>query len=524
MAEHADTVGSQAQLITSLRSPMAYPHAVSAVDVVETHISWVLLTGSYAYKIKKAVKLEFLDFSSLEQRRHFCEEELQLNQRWASDLYLEVVPICGSPEHPSVGGDGEVIEYAVKMAQFPQSAQLDRQVDAGLLLENDVYSLAETVAHNHESARIIEYADDRESVNKVSAPMLDNFAPVAKVIDMEILERVHQWTVQSLEDLKPVLIERRKAGFVRECHGDLHLANLVRLQSGIVAFDCVEFSAPLRNIDVISDIAFLFMDLVARARQDLAAVFLDRYLECTGDYAGMRVFGLYFVYHCLIRAKVAAIRSDERADVVSRDQDIDVLKHNLAVAARWIDRRPPLLIAMHGYSGSGKTWLSSQLIAKLPAIRLRSDVERKRLRGLDRSSDKTSMAQSGKYTQRARAEVYQRLFETAEILLQEGLNVIIDASFLRKVDRAAAAALAERHGIPILFVETHAHDNELMSRLKRREAAGSDASEADVDILRYQIASADALAESEKKRTVSIATDQHVDADAVVKRIFDCRI
>ena len=349
--------------------------------------------------------------------------------------------------------------------------------------------------------------------------MLENFSPLEKTIDMRLLARVHAWTRKNLRELKPALIQRRKDGFVRECHGDLHLANLARLPSGIAAFDCVEFSAELRNIDVISDIAFLFMDLVASARQDLAAVFLNRYLECTGDYAGMRVFGLYFVYHCMIRAKVAAIRSAERKDAVRRADDVDELKHNLAVAGRWIDRRPPRLIAMHGYSGSGKTWLSSQLLAKLPAIRLRSDIERKRLLKLDESSDMTSLSASGRYTQRARAEVYQGLFEIADSLLQEGLNVIIDAAFLRKADRDAATALAKRRGIPIVFVEAHARDSELITRLKRRKAARSDASEADIDVLRYQVASADALTDDELGSTVRIATDDEVDADSVVKRI-----
>jgi predicted kinase len=233
----------------------------------------------------------------------------------------------------------------------------------------------------------------------------------------------------------------------------------------------------------------------------------------------MRVFGLYFVYHCMIRAKVAAIRSAGRKEAAQRAEDVDELKHNLAVAGRWIDRRPPRLIAMHGYSGSGKTWLSSQLLAKLPAIRLRSDIERKRLLTLPGSSDMTTLTASGRYTQQARAEVYQGLFEIAGNLLQDGLNVIIDASFLRKADRNAARALAKRRGIPIVFIEAHARDSELITRLERRQAARADASEADIDVLRYQVASGDALTDDELGSTVRVATDDEVDPDSVVKRI-----
>jgi len=520
MPEFNGSIDVQKQLIAALRSSQAWPHPVAGIEVVETHISWVLLTGSFAYKIKKAVNLEFLDFSTLERRQHYCDEELRLNRRWAPDLYIDVVPICGSVANPEIGGTGEAIEYAVKMLQFPQSAQLDHQLDADLLREVDLEQLAETVAGYHRNARIIEYGNDREAVRKVRAPMLENFLPLEKAIDMRLLSRVEKWTRKTLRELKPTLIQRRKDGFVRECHGDLHLANLARLPSGIAAFDCVEFSSELRNIDVISDIAFLFMDLVARARQDLAAVFLNRYLERTGDYAGMQVFALYFVYHCMIRAKVAAIRSMERARAPERDDDIDSLKHNLAVAARWIDRRPPRLIAMHGYSGSGKTWLSSRLVSSVPAIRLRSDIERKRAFSADKAGDTAPLTDSGRYSQRSRAEVYQKLFELAELLLGEGLNVIIDASFLRKSDRDAATRLADQCDVAIAFVDTAAHETTLVSRLESRGALGRDASDANVDVLRFQVASADALTDEELGHTVRVATDKDIDIDNVVKRVL----
>ena len=233
----------------------------------------------------------------------------------------------------------------------------------------------------------------------------------------------------------------------------------------------------------------------------------------------MRVFGLYFVYHSMIRAKVAAIRSMERSGASARDDDIDCLKHNLAVAARWIDRRPPQLIAMHGYSGSGKTWLSSQLVAGLPAIRLRSDIERKRLFQSDDGSVDRSLSDSGRYTQRARAAVYEALFAMAEVLLEAGLNVIIDASFLRKEDRESLLALAGRCKVSAVFISTHADERELLKRLERRQAARKDESDADADVLRFQVASADGLTDAEEERVVHVATDKDVDLDIVTKKI-----
>ena len=514
-----NSIAKQSALIGSLMKADAYPHPVSSFELFETHISWVILTGPFAYKIKKAVRLDFLDFGTLDRRRKFCDEELRLNRQWAPTLYLAVVPICGSVDRPSIGGDGPVIEYAVKMVQFPQGAQLDEQLSAGLLQEKDVYDLAETIAGYHGQATIIEYANDRESVGKVTAPMLDNFAPLRQTIDMDLLTRIQQWTRSSLQDLKPTLIQRRKDGFVRECHGDLHLANLVRLPEGIVAFDCVEFSAELRNIDVISDVAFLFMDLVARARQDLAYICLNRYLECTGDYSGLDVFGLYVVYHCMIRAKVAAIRSMERTEAEGRQEDIGQVKHNLAVAARWIDSREPRLVAMHGYSGSGKTWLSSLLMAQLPAIRVRSDIERKRLVGLDETASSGSQPGEGAYTDQAKGHVYARLIEIVEGLLAAGFDVIVDASFLRQTERQRFAALADRNGVPFVFVETIADDAELVRRLQERATGNGSASEADTDVLSYQYENSDPLTVGERKKAISIATDTVIDASRIIKAL-----
>lgn len=510
----------QSALIEALLNPRAYSHPVSSIELVETHISWVILTGTFAYKVKKAVRLDFLDFGSLERRRYFCEEELRLNRRWAPDLYLDVVPVRGTSDRPTLGGDsGSVIEYALKMRQFPQDAQLDEQLHAGLLHEKDMVSLAETIARYHGAANVIEYANDRESVGKVRAPMLDNFAPLRQAIDMDLLSRVQEWTTNSLRDLKPGLIQRRKDGFVRECHGDLHLANLVRLPNGIVAFDCVEFSAELRNIDVISDIAFLVMDLVAHARQDLAYILLNRYLECTGDYSGMGVFGLYFVYHCMIRAKVAAIRSVERTAREDREEDIERLKHDLAVAARWIDQAPAKLIAMHGYSASGKTWASSQLMSELPAIRVRSDVERKRLFGIDETDRSDSKPGAGIYTEEARARVYAILLAEAAGLLKAGFNVIVDAAFLRRDDRHSLRSLAENQGLFYGFVSTHADKAVLVSRMQKRRQDGETVSEADTSVLEHQYVHADPLDDEERARTVLVSTDTPTDPGQIIKSL-----
>lgn len=511
----------QPPLIESLLRPRAYPHPVSKIELLETHISWVILTGEFAYKIKKPVTLSFLDFGTLEQRKHFCEEELRLNRKWAPKLYLDVVPICGSAETPTMGGDNAVIEYALKMLQFPQSARLDAQLDAGLLSDDDMYELAEKVAGYHRDAKSLDYVSDKDALERVTSPVRENFLYVRPHIEIETLQAIEDGTENALHRLESQLIDRQKSGYVRECHGDLHLANLVRLSSGIAAFDCVEFSADLRNIDVISDVAFLAMDLVSRARQDLAYIFVNRYLECSGDYAGMDMYGLYFVYHCMIRAKVAAIRCTERTEEEGREHDRQEVGHYCEVALDWINRPAPTLIAMHGFSASGKTWLSTRLMAQLPAIRVRSDTERKRLFDLEETADSHSTVGQGIYTDRARGDVYQTMFDVAERLLRSGYNVILDASFLQRGNRDAARALTAKLDVAFVIVDTVAAREELLRRLTGRKS-GDDPSEADTDVLRHQFENSDPLEALELRGTVCVTTDTGFKLDDVVDAIVRC--
>ncbi len=498
--------------IRSLLRPAAFPHDTAEIRYLETHISWVLLTGPYAYKIKKPVTLGFLDFSTIDLRKHYCDEELRLNRRWAPEIYLGVVEVRGSPEAAKIGGTGPLIDYAVKMKQFPQSARLDAQLAAGTLVNEDMRSLATMLAAKHQIADI-KTPDMRDSVSK---PMMDNFDDIAKHYDRSLLHSLKLWTVGALSQLHSNLDERRDHGFIRECHGDLHLANLVRLESGITAFDCVEFSAKLRDIDVISDVAFLVMDLIGRQRIDLAYEFLNRYLEYSGDYDGMRLFDLYFVYHCLIRAKIAVIRGSERSDPLEARADEDELLHYLEVAKDWVSRPSPFVIAMHGFSGSGKTWISDQLMRALPAVRVRSDVERKRLHGYGDSESSGSAIGQGIYTDTASNAVYERLAKITSTLTESGHNTIIDASFLKLAERNRIRDLATRLGAIFFMIDTKASRSELVARLQSRK---TDASEADVDVLEHQFDFADPLTAVELATTISIDTEAGAGIEACVRQI-----
>ena len=517
------SLGREETLIASLLHKRAYAHPVDNIQLLETHISWVILTGRFAYKIKKPIKLEFLDFSSLERRKFFCNEELRLNRSWAPELYLDVVPICGSFEEPVVDGDGIPVEYAVKMLQFPQVAQLDAQLDAGLLGEADMTELAEMIASHHGSAAAIEQLNAKDAIESIRHAMLANIEHLKSHLGWDELQDLSSWTRNNLKDLQATLMQRQKDGFIRECHGDLHLRNLVRLPSGIVAFDCVEFSTELRNLDVISDVSFLAMDLIARERRDLAYLFINRYLECTGDYAGMSVFGLYYVYHALIRAKVAAIRSVERIDEADRQHDPEDMAHCCSVARRWTVSTRPVLIAMHGFSGSGKTSLSQILISRLPAIRVRSDIERKRVYGLEENERSGARVGKGIYDPHARTSIYQVLAAAAEVSLRLGQNVIVDASFLNNEDRQHFRALAQRLNVDFVILDTFAKPDELLRRVRLRQRDASDASEADTNVLHYQFENAVPLGSKELEWTITVATDTDIDVGAVVEQIAAAR-
>ena len=296
-------------LITALQQPDAYDHPIESVELIETHISWVLLTGQFAYKIKKPVDFGFIDFSTLEKRLHFCEDELRLNNRLTDDIYLKVLPIIGSMDNPFLGGGGPVIEYAVKMRQFSQDALLDSMLDRGELRALHIDQLAEEVAEFHDRVSVAGAETSYGETEAVWAPLAENFQQlddsIAHPAQAAQVRRLTEWAKDEFDRRQVIFRERKRSGFVRECHGDLHLRNMILQGTRIVLFDCIEFSAALRWIDVISDIAFTVMDLGDRAREDFASRFLSAYLQHTGDYAGLQVLRYYLVYRATVRAKVA---------------------------------------------------------------------------------------------------------------------------------------------------------------------------------------------------------------------------
>ncbi|MGH8599882.1 MAG: AAA family ATPase, partial [Burkholderiales bacterium] len=484
-------------LIAVLNDPAVYPHPVTSIAVMETHISWVLLTGDYAYKIKKPVTLDFLDFSSLDARRRYCDEELRLNRRFAPQLYLAVVPVTGSPERPQMEGSGKAFDYAVKMRQFGQDGLFDHLVARRALTPQLIERLATRIAAFHEHAPAVPADSSFGTPEAVLRPALDNFAQMAPHVSSACkpaLDDLHAWTTDAGRRLQPTFAARRHDGFVRECHGDLHLRNIVLIDDEPVPFDCIEFDAGLRWIDVMNEVAFLAMDLIDRHRSDLAFRFVNTYLEATGDYQGVMVLRFYLVYRALVRAKIHGLRARQaHADPGEAARLEAVAGGYVALAQRLARSERPALIVMHGFSGSGKSTAAVALSETLGAIRVRSDVERKRLSGLNAGARSRSAVGGGIYRSQTTERVYRRLCDIAGMVLNAGYSAIIDAAFLGRPQRDLARALAGRLGTSLIIVDCDAAPAVLRDRIAIRETQGAQPSEATAAVLDHQLAQHDAL-------------------------------
>jgi len=496
-------IAPPSELSAALKDPRCYPHAVGRVKLIETHISWVYLAGNYAYKLKKPVNLGFLDFSTLRARRHYCAEELRLNRRTAADLYLEVVPVGGTANAPRIGAGGPAIDYALKMRRFPQEAMADRLAARGELGPAQIDAMAAVIAGFHAAIPAAPARSAFGSARGVAALALRNFDAIQALVsdpeDRERLETLRAWTRSEAARSREAFSARRRGGCVRECHGDLHLRNIVFLDGRPVPFDCIEFSAELRWIDVMSEVAFLAMDLLDHRLDAAAWRLLNAYLEATGDYAGLSVLRFYLVYRAMVRAKIACIRAQQTRDSVGGRPSLKrEYRGYLTLGESLVRPRQPFLVLMHGLSGSGKTTVSQGLLERTGGVRLRSDVERKRLHGLAPRSHSGSGTQAGLYAPAATRKTYERLRQLARGIVESGWPALVDATFLSRSERGAFAALARELGVPFVIVSCNAPESELRHRVASRQSANSDASEAGLAILEHQLATQEPPHEEER--------------------------
>ncbi len=516
-----DAAGRSAALVAALRERAAAGRPGGCVQLLETHISYVLLAGEDAFKVKKPLRLPFLDFSSLAARRACCEEEVRLNRRTAPELYVGVVPIAGSPEAPVIGGPGEPIEYAVHMHRFPQEALLDALARRGRLAPAHAEALGEALARLHAGAARAGPDASWGASAEVLRDALDNFRDIealgAHSGSAAELQALRAWTLRAHDALAEALARRRADGFVRECHGDLHLANVVLLGERPVPFDGIEFDPRLRWIDTMSDTAFAWMDLQRLGLPGLAARFLDAYLAASGDHGGVRVLRWYAVYRAMVRAKVACIRGRQAgAGAVEAARAAAEFGACLALAARLAHAAHPALVLMHGLSGSGKTVASGAIVEALGAVRVRSDVERKRLHGLAASAASGSAPGAGLYGERENDRTYERLAQAALAALDGGFCVVVDAAFLARRRRDAFRALASAAGAAFAIVACAAPEDERRARVARRQAEARDASEAGAEVLALQSRLVEPLGPDEVAHALRVDTSRAGAVDEAV--------
>ena len=508
----------------ALQRPETYPHPAGPdIQVVETHISWIFLTGSYAYKLKKPVDLGFLDFSTLEKRHRYCLEELRLNRRLCVELYLDVLPVVAVDNGFRIGAEGPAVDYVVRMRQFDRSFELDRLLLADRLGMNEIDRIAELIVSFHTSATSAPRDSPFGTPEVLIIPMLENFESLSRSRDGDResadAENIREWTIETHRQLVPVLRSRKESGFIRECHGDMHTGNMVLWNGRILIFDCIEFNSRLSVIDVMSDAAFLFMDLDHSEHKELAWRFLNLYLSGTGDYEGLRLLRFYAVYRAMVRAKVTAIRYLQESNGIQKAAIFEQHRSYIELALRYISPKSPILVITHGLSGSGKSVLSSKIAGLAGMVHIRSDVERKRLFGLSQLS---RSAEKGVdiYQPDTTEKIYRIMLDSAKAAIEGGWPVIVDASFLKRGHRERFIMLAADLSCQCRILDVHAPVEVLERRVRERYEKGSDASEADVEVLKAQIRSVEPLDEREWAMSVSADTDSPVDHEKLLIALF----
>ncbi|MFB2833913.1 AAA family ATPase [Floridanema evergladense] len=488
-----------------------YPHPVQEpIKLIQTHVSYVLLTGDYAYKVKKAVNFGFLNYSTLELREHFCRQELAMNKRGAAEIYLEVLPIAQKEQNFELGGSGEAVEYTLKMCQFPQDNLLINLFHQGKLTEEMVEDLGRLVAQFHSKCPTNEYILSFGEVAKVRQAFDENYEQTAKYIGIaqtqEQFDGTKEFTDNFFATKQELLTNRIKNRWIRECHGDLHLGNICLWHDKILLFDCIEFNEPFRFVDVMYDVAFGVMNFLVGNRPDLANVYLNTYLEESGDWEGLQVLPLYVSRQAYVRGKITSfLLDDPGVPVADKEQAKVTASQYYKMALDCTKLGQGSLVMMSGVSGSGKSTVAKKVARLSNAIHIRSDAVRKHLAGVPLSERGGDELYSPEMTERT----YDRLLELGILLASAGYGVILDAKYDRQSLRKPVIAAAQKHHLPLQILHCSAPEEILRDRLNSRTG---DVSDATANLLTSQLASAESFTEEEKVFVKTLDTTQDLAA------------
>ena len=476
-----------ATILEALARADAYPHPAGDVQVRHTHISAVFLAGAYAYKIKKPLDLGFLDFTTLEKRRHFCLEEVRLNRRLASGVYLGVLPVVLREGRILVDREGQVVEWCVWMTRLPEEATLARRLADGDLGEDTLRTLGARIASFHSRA------DSGEAVARygrwevVARNAEENFTQSREQLGATVSERVsgrlRARTREALSLLKPWIEKRARRGMTRDTHGDLHLDHIYSFPGkpppeDLVIVDCIEFNERFRYADPVADMAFLAMDLDFQNRRDLAACFADAYFQASNDAEGRELFPFYKAYRAAVRAKVEGFKAFE-----PEIPDADKAVARQRARAHWLlalgelepPRERPCLVLVGGLPATGKSAVARSLALEAGFTRISSDVVRKELAGLKPADSGSAPFGQGIYAPEWNDRTYTECLQRAEDLLFEGSRVVVDASFRDEGKRRQFLDAARRWGVPAVFLLRTAEPEDVRARLAIRSPEASDA-------------------------------------------------
>ena len=480
------------------------------VELVETHVSYLFLTGSYVYKVKKPVGYGFLDFTSLEQRRHFCHQEVLLNRRLSPEVYLGVVEVRRDGDSYAVEGPGETVEYAVQMRRLPRARAMSELLRKRTLDATQVRQVAQRVHSFHQSAETSPHITALGGLETVRSNVLENFAQTERYIEQTVsrrdFRRTQAYSQAFLAERESLFAQRAAAGRIRDGHGDLHTAQIF-LDDAVAIIDCIEFNERFRYGDVASDLAFLAMDLDYYGRDDLSRALVDAYLEASEDQGIEEVLDFYKCYRAWVRGKVTSFRLDDPSlSPPARRSLADEARRYFRLASRYARPSGPVLLLTAGLVGTGKSSLARDLAGPLEAEVLTSDVIRKEMAGIPVTERRFAPWGTGLYTDESIEDTYLELHRRAQASIQRGRSVVLDASYRKQSWRSAALDIARSAHVPALVLECVAPEEDVRTRLERRLRRRRDSSDGRWEIYAQQKASYEPLTELSSSEHLIIDT------------------
>ena len=481
-------------ILESLKSPTAYPVQTRTVVLIQTHISWLFLTDTHVFKLKKPVNFGFLDFSTLDLRRFYCYEELRLNRRLCPDIYEQVIELRNTDKGASFVGDGEVIEYAVMMKRLPADRMLDRLVDCGNISVEDIWIVAQEISKFHANAPTSPHISAFGTLEQIQFNWRENFEQTLQFRNSTIPQTVSTIISSYVETFtttqRALFAERIKGGYVRDCDGDIHLGNICLMNNVAYIFDCIEFNERFRYSDTAADIAFLLMDLDFHRRPDLADAALAAYISASDDTDCAKLSTFYKVYRAFVRGKVESMQlNDDGIAPEARDtaQMRAVLYFRLAQGYCLRSNLHPTLFITCGTMGCGKSTLVTQLSFELGLATFNSDIVRKQMTGVPPETPVKAAFGDGLYSEEMNRITYLQLKQLADHELAAGHSVVIDAGFRSAAERAEFAQLAVSHGAKFVILFVKCDPDEQRQRLRERSSRGDSVSDGRVELLDQQL-------------------------------------